>query len=87
MTRKRVDWDAEIRKTDNIKRKGFLMSGLSFAMACALIFSMSKYTGKDIAIPRSVLVAACFCVSCVVLKVIMKKRAKKREQEQENHDA
>ena len=87
MARKRVDWDAEIRKTENIRRKGLLMSGLSFGMACALIFSMSKYTGKDITIPRSVLVAVCFCVSCVVLRVIMKKRAKEREQEQQNHDA
>ena len=85
MARKRVDWDAEIRKTENIRRRGLLMSALSFGVACALIFGMSKYTGKSIELPRTVLVAVCFCVSCVVLRVIMKKRAKRHEQE--NHDS
>ena len=85
MARKRVDWDAEIRKTENIRRKGLLMSALSFGVACALIFGMSKYTGKSIELPRTVLVAVCFCVSCLVLRVIMKKRAKRHERE--NHDA
>ena len=86
MARKRVDWDAEIRKTENIRRKGLLMSGLSFGLACALIFGMSRYTGQSVEIPRTVLAAVCFCVSCVIFRVIMKKRAKKREQEN-NSDA
>ena len=76
--RKRVDWDAEIRKTENIKRKGMLMSGLSFALACALIFGMSKASGADIEIPRTVLVAICFFVSCVIFRAVMKKRSQKR---------
>lgn len=75
---KRIDWDAEIRKTENIKRRGILMSGLSFALACALIFGMSRATGSDIEIPRTVLVAICFFVSCVIFRVVMKKRSQKR---------
>ncbi len=77
--RNRVDWDEEIRKTDNIKKRGFLMSGLSFALACVLIFGMSRATGKDIEIPRAVLVAVCFFVSCVIFGVVMRRRAKKKE--------
>lgn len=78
MRRKRVDWDAEIRKTENIRRKGLFMSILSFGMAIAFIFGMSRYTGKDIEIPRSVLFAVLFCVSCLILRVIMKNRAEKK---------
>ena len=81
--RKRVDWDAEIQKTENIRRRGLLMSILSFGMAIAFIFGMSRSTGADIEIPRTVLFAVIFCVSCVVLRVIMKHRAEKRKR---NHD-
>ena len=81
--RKRVDWDAEIQKTENIRRRGLLMSVLSFGMAVAFIFRMSRRTGADVEIPRSVLFAVIFCVSCVILRVIMKHRAEKRKR---NHD-
>ena len=77
--RKRVDWDAEIQKTENIRRRGLLMSVLSFGMAIAFIFGMSRSTGADIEIPRTVLFAVIFCVSCVVLRVIMKHRFEKRK--------
>ena len=76
--RKRVDWDAEIRKTEKIRRKGLLMSMLSFGMAVAFIFGMSRYTGASIELPRSVLFALLFCVSCVVLRIIVRKRSRKK---------
>lgn len=79
--RKRVDWDAEIRKTENIRRKGLLMSVLSMAMAVAFIFGISRSTGADVQIPKTVLFAVIFCVSCVILRVIMRHRSQKR-----NHD-
>lgn len=77
--RKRVDWDAEIRKTEKIRRKGLLMSMLSFGMAVAFIFGMSRYTGASVEIPRSVLFAVLFCVSCVVLRIIVRKRSRKND--------
>ncbi len=76
--RKRVDWDAEIQKTENIRRKGLLMSVLSFGMAIAFIFGISRSTGTDIEIPRNVLFAVVFCVSCVIFRAVMKHRAEKR---------
>ena len=82
--RKRIDWDAEIQKTENIKRRGFLMSGLSFALACVLIFGMSKATGNEIEIPRAVLVTICFFVSCVIFGIVIKRRSKKRKELKEN---
>ena len=82
--RKKIDWDAEIQKTENIKRKGFLMSGLSFALACALIFGMSKATGNEIEIPRAVLVTICFFVSCVIFGIVIKRRSQKNKNLKEN---
>jgi hypothetical protein len=77
--RKRVDWDAEIQKTEKIRRKGLFMSVLSFGMAVAFIFGMSRYTEASVEIPRSVLFAVLFCVSCVVLRVIVRKRYRKND--------
>ena len=56
-----------------------LMSGLSFAFACAFIFGMSKHAGVDIKIPKTVLFAAVFCVSCVIFRVIVKRRKNKND--------
>ncbi len=72
--RKRVDWDEEIRKTEQIKRKGLLMSLVSFAVAVAFIFGIGKFTDNSIEIPRTVLFAGLFCVSCFVFRAIVRKR-------------
>ena len=77
--RNRIDWDEEIKKTEKIKRKGILMSGISFAFACAFILGISKHIGIDIEIPKTVLFAALFCVSCVIFGVVVKRRKKKND--------
>ena len=79
--RQRVDWDAEINKTENIRRKGLFMSILSFGMAIAFIFGMTRYTGADLEIPRSVLFAVLFCVSCVVFRAIVKHRNERKNKQ------
>ena len=79
--RKRVDWDAEIRKTEQIRRKGLFMSILSFGMAVAFIFGMTRYTGADVEIPRSVLIAVVFCVSCVVFRAVIRHRRNRKRDE------
>ena len=83
-SRKKVDWDAEIEKTEKIKRRGFFMSGLSFALTCVLIFGMSRSTGQDIEIPKTVLVAVCFFVSCLIFRAVMKHRAAKKQEQAQN---
>ena len=72
--RRRVDWDEEIRKTEQIKRKGLLMSLVSFAVAVAFIFGIGKFTDNSIEIPRTVLFAGLFCVLCFVFRAIVRKR-------------
>lgn len=76
--RKRVDWDAEIQKTEKIRRKGLFMSILSFGMAIAFIFGMTRYTGASVEIPRNVLFAVIFCVSCIVFRAIVRYRRNKK---------
>ena len=65
----RVDWDKEIEKTERIKRRGIFMSVLSFCVAVAFIFGINKFSNLDnnIEIPKSVLLAACFVISCIIL--------------------
>ena len=84
--RKRIDWDEEIRKTDRIKRRGMFISALSMAMACAFIFGAGRFTGSEIEIPRSVIFAVCFCVSCVIFRSIVRHRASKRDKDNHNHE-
>ncbi len=76
--RKRVDWDEEIRKTEQIKRKGLLMSLVSFAVAAAFIFGIGRFTDNSIEIPRTVLFAGLFCVSCFVFRAIVRKRTSRK---------
>ena len=84
--RKRIDWDEEIRKTERIKRRGLLISALSLALACALIFGAGKVTGTDIEIPRAVIVAVCFFVSCVIFRSVIRHRTEKRNKSKsDNH--
>ena len=72
--RKRVDWDEEIRKTEQIKRKGLLMSLVSFAVAAAFILGIGKFSENSIEIPKTVLFAGLFCASCFVFRTIVRKR-------------
>ena len=82
-----IDWDAEIRKTERIQRRGFIMSAVSFAAAAAFIFGMREFGVTDIDIPRKVLSVACLAAACFVLFMTLRRRARlkksKREQESE----
>ena len=82
--RKRVDWDAEIKKTENIKRKGLLMSAVSFVAACAFIFGVSRSAGINVEIPRKVLAILLLCFAGIIFASVMRRRSKKRENE--NHE-
>lgn len=78
--RHRVDWDKEIEKTEKIRRRGIFMSILSLAMACAFIFGITRFSGINLEIPKSILFAGILFVSLMVLRVIIRNRLRKREQ-------
>ena len=76
--RQRVDWDEEIKKTERIKRRGIIMSVISFCAAIAFIFGINRFAGHgNLEIPKSVLAAAFFIVSCLILRAIIKHRQRK----------
>lgn len=80
--RERVDWQAEIRKTEQIRRRGFAMSFLSFAVAAAVIFGVGRLGGVEVGLPRRVLSIACLVLACFTLRAVLKRRARlKRKQE------
>ena len=81
--RKRVDWDAEIEKTERIRRRGFVMSFLSFALAVAVIIGVNRMGGVDISLPRRVLSVACIVMACLVLRVTLKHRERLRREREE----
>ena len=82
-TRKRIDWDAEIEKTERIRRRGFVMSFLSFAMAAAVIIGVNRVGGVDISLPRRVLSVACIVMACLVLRATLRHRERLRRERQE----
>ncbi len=81
--RQPVDWDAEIRKTERIQRRGFIMSGVSFAVAVAFILGMNRLGGVEIGFPRKVLSVACLVAACVVFRAAWRRRARLKRERQE----
>ncbi|MCR5347573.1 MAG: hypothetical protein K6E38_07335 [Fretibacterium sp.] len=73
--RQRVDWDAEIQKTERIRRRGLIMSGVSFAVASAFIIGVWRMGGEDIALPRKVISVLCLAAACLVFRAVLKHRA------------
>ena len=73
--RKKVDWNKEIEKTERIRKKGILMSIISFAAACAFIFGVSRMSGEEIEIPRKILSVLCLFAAGFVFRAVLKHRA------------
>ena len=77
--RQRVDWDAEIRKTERIRRRGLIMSGVSFAVAAAFIIGVWRMGGENIALPRKVISVVCLVAACLVFRAVLKHRARMKD--------
>ena len=82
--RKRVDWDAEIRKSEQIRRRGLIMSGFSFALAMGVIVGLNRMGGLEIDIPRRVLSIACLIMACFLFRAVLKRRARLKREAEEN---
>ncbi len=82
--RQRVDWDAEIRKTERIRRRGLILSGVSFAVAAAFIIGVWRMGGEDIALPRKVISVVCLAAACLVFRAVLKHRARMKDRGREN---
>jgi hypothetical protein len=74
MRRKRIDWDEEIRKTEQIRWRGIRFSLASFALALFWIFGVGRM-GRNFSLAP--LVALVFFVSAGTLLFIMLMRRRK----------
>lgn len=84
--RRRVDWNEEIRKTEEIRRRGMFMSLLSFAVAAAVIVALNRVSGMDISLPRRVISVACIVLACLVMRVTLKHRARVLQERRESRE-
>lgn len=74
-----MNWDDEINKTEKIRRRGIIMSVLSFCVALAVILGFGKFAaGADIVVPKSVLAALCFVMAFIVVRAVIKHRLNKK---------
>lgn len=71
-----MDWDEELRKTDRIRRRGWGISVLSFAVALGVIFGVGRMGGVDVAVPRKVLSIACLILGVLLCRVVLRRRAR-----------
>lgn len=76
MRRKRVDWDEEMKKTEQIRWKGLRFSIASFALAAFWIFGAGRMGRKTLSLGP--LALALFFVAAGTLLFIMLMRRKQK---------
>ena len=85
--KKRIDWDKELQKTEEIRMKGLRISILSFAFAVLFIFGVSRLNKEVSPFPYITLIG-CFVAATVLIVFIFKKRASKHKitQDEDNKE-
>lgn len=83
MRRRRVDWDEELRKTERIRRRGFALTGLSFAVALGVIVGVGRLGGVNVALPRKVLALAGLALGVLLFRVVLRRRQRLRQESEE----
>lgn len=84
MKRRRVDWDEELRKTEQIRRRGFFISGLSFGVAAIFIFGASRMSENGIVLGRKVVFTLCFLIAMFLFRLALRRRARLRRAMEED---
>jgi tRNA threonylcarbamoyladenosine biosynthesis protein TsaE len=81
--RKRVDWDEELRKTEQIRRKGLFTSALTFGAAAVFIVGAGWMNPSGLVISRKVVAAFCLLTAMFLFRGVFARRARlRREREQ-----
>ena len=82
--RHRVDWDEELRKTEQIRRRGFFISALSFGVAALFIFGLSRGGAGFADVSRKFVFALCLVLSMLVVRILSRRKERlKREREEQ----
>jgi hypothetical protein len=80
--KRRVDWDEELRKTENIRRKGLFISALGFGVSVIFIFGASRMSEGAIEISRKIIFTFCFMGAMFVLKLTLSRRERLKRERQ-----
>ena len=81
--RRRVDWDEELRKTERIRRRGFFISALSFAVAVAFIFGASRFKESGVEFYRKIIFTLCLMLALFLTRCVLRRRERLRRERQE----
>ena len=76
MRRKRIDWDEEIRKTEQVRWKGLRFSIASFALAAFWIFGVGRMGRKSLSMGPLTLVLL-FVAAGTLLFIMLMRRIQK----------
>jgi hypothetical protein len=76
MKRKRIDWEKEIKKTEEIRMRGFRTSILGFIVAVLFLFGASRVNADASLIPHAIMIG-CFFAAVIVLVFTLRRRAEK----------
>jgi hypothetical protein len=77
--RKRVDWEKELQKTEEIRMKGFRTSIFGFVIAVLFIFGVSRINDSASIFPL-VITIGCFLAATIILVLTLKRRSQKLQE-------
>jgi len=90
--KKRVDWEKEMQKTEEIRMRGFRTSVFGFVIAALFVFGAS-HMNEYASVFQAVIMIGCFLTAIVVLVFTLKRRAAKlkkirdKEHEEQNKES
>lgn len=76
--RKRIDWDEEMRKTEEIRSRGFRTSVLSFFVAIMFMVGANRLN-EEFSIYPYLIMGACLFTAVVVMVTTLRRSAKKQK--------
>jgi hypothetical protein len=86
-SRRRVDWDEEIRKTERIRRRGFFISALGFGVAVIFIVGVNRMGPIGIDVSRKLIFTFCFVAAMFLVRGVLRRRERlRREREEKEED-
>ncbi|MDR1621799.1 MAG: hypothetical protein LBS00_05435 [Synergistaceae bacterium] len=85
-TRRRVDWDEEIRKTERIRRRGLFVSALGFGVAVIFIVGASRMSPVGIDISRKLIFTFSLVAAMFLVRGILRRRERLRREQKEKEE-
>jgi len=86
MKRKRIDWENEIQKTEEIRMRGFRTSILGFIVAVMFLFGASRINQDASVISNAIMIGCLFAAVVVLVLTLRRRAAMLRRMKEEEHE-